>query len=86
MRSIVADRLAWHSKGLSDRADGKVEFQLKFALLGKIAFWLIVVGAIALLTPQPAWPEWLARMVLSTGIALGVTTLGISLWRKRGGD
>jgi hypothetical protein len=55
---------------------------LKFALLGKIAFWLTVIGALALLTPQPAWPEWLARMVLSAGIALGVTTLGVSLWRK----
>jgi hypothetical protein len=55
---------------------------LKFALLGKISFWLIVIGALALLTPQPAWPEWLARMVLSAGIALGLTTLGVSLWRK----
>jgi hypothetical protein len=58
------------------------EIQLKFALLGKISFWLIVIGALALLTPQPAWPEWLARMVLSAGIALGLTTLGVSLWRK----
>ncbi|MEW8505414.1 MAG: hypothetical protein AB2598_01815 [Candidatus Thiodiazotropha sp.] len=59
---------------------------MKFALLGKIAFWLIVIGALALLTPQPAWPEWLARMILSAGIALGLTTLGVSLWRKRDGD
>ncbi|MEW8585132.1 MAG: hypothetical protein AB2531_05155 [Candidatus Thiodiazotropha sp.] len=58
---------------------------MKSALLGKIAFWLIVIGALALLTPQPAWPEWLVRMVLSAGIALGVTTLGLSLWQKRGG-
>jgi hypothetical protein len=58
---------------------------LKSALLGKIAFWLIVIGSLALMTPQPAWPEWLARMVLSSGIALGLTALGVSLWRKRGG-
>ncbi|PUB80057.1 MAG: hypothetical protein DBP02_21365 [gamma proteobacterium symbiont of Ctena orbiculata] len=57
---------------------------LKSALLGKISFWLIVVGSAALLTPQPAWPEWLARMILSAGIALGATTLGVLLWQKRG--
>jgi hypothetical protein len=56
---------------------------LKSALLGKIAFWLMVIGSLAQLTPQPAWPEWLARMVLSTGIALGVTAFGVALWRKR---
>ena len=55
---------------------------LQTALLGKIAFWLIVIGTFALITPQPAWPEWLARMVLSTGIALGITTLLVA-WRKR---
>ncbi|MES9947476.1 MAG: hypothetical protein ABW118_00800 [Candidatus Thiodiazotropha sp.] len=57
---------------------------LKSALLGKISFWLIVVGSAALLTPQPAWPEWLARMILSAGIALGATTLGVLLWQKHG--
>jgi hypothetical protein len=58
---------------------------LKFALLGKVAFWLTVVGFFALITPQPAWPEWLARMVLSTGVALGLTVVGVSLWKKRHG-
>ncbi len=56
---------------------------LKSALLGKLAFWLIVIGTLALITPQPAWPEWLARMVLSTGIALGITTILVGVWRKR---
>ena len=56
---------------------------LKTALLGKLAFWLIVIGTFALITPQPAWPEWLARMVLSTGIALGLTTLLVSFWKKK---
>jgi Na+/proline symporter len=60
--------------------------KLKSALLGKISFWLIVIGSLALLTPQPAWPEWLARMILSSGIALGVTTLGVLLWKKRSGN
>ena len=41
-------------------------------LIFKVAFWLVVIGLAALLTPNPAWPEWLARMVLSTGIALGI--------------
>jgi hypothetical protein len=57
---------------------------LKTALLGKVSFWLIVIGVFALITPQPAWPEWLARMLISAGIALGLTTLGVSVWRARG--
>lgn len=56
---------------------------LKAALLTKIAFWMTVLGVFALITPNPAWPEWLARMVLSTGIALGLVTIGLSLWKKR---
>ncbi|WP_456445517.1 hypothetical protein [Thiolapillus sp.] len=48
---------------------------MRDALLAKLSFWLIVIGAFALLTPNPAWPEWLARMILSTGIALAITTL-----------
>jgi hypothetical protein len=56
---------------------------LKSALLGKLAFWLIVIGTFALITPNPAWPEWLARMVLSTGIALGITTLLVAYRDKR---
>ncbi|HEC05626.1 hypothetical protein [Thiolapillus sp.] len=47
---------------------------MRDAFLVKLSFWLIVIGAFALLTPQPAWPEWLARMILSTGIALAITT------------
>ncbi|EGW55572.1 hypothetical protein TevJSym_ac01360 [endosymbiont of Tevnia jerichonana (vent Tica)] len=39
----------------------------------------------ALLAPSPAWPEWLARMVLSTGVALGLTAVGIKLWERRKG-
>ncbi|MCU7845714.1 MAG: hypothetical protein KZQ93_17935 [Candidatus Thiodiazotropha sp. (ex Monitilora ramsayi)] len=56
---------------------------LKSALLGKVSFWLIVIGTFALITPQPAWPEWLGRMILSTGIALGVTTLAVAVWNRR---
>jgi hypothetical protein len=55
---------------------------MKFALLGKVAFWLIVIGLFALITPQPAWPEWLGRMFFSTGLALGITTLGVSIWHR----
>lgn len=56
---------------------------MRNSLLIKIAFWLVVIGAFALLTPNPAWPEWLARMALSTGIALGVTTLLVSWYKSR---
>ncbi|MES9860929.1 MAG: hypothetical protein ABW157_01495 [Candidatus Thiodiazotropha sp. LLP2] len=55
---------------------------LKTALLGKVAFWLVVIGFFALTTPQPAWPEWFARMVLSAGIALGIVAIGVQVWRK----
>jgi hypothetical protein len=55
---------------------------MKQALMGKVAFWLVVIGGFALATPNPAWPEWFARMVLSCGIALGLTTLGVSLWNR----
>ena len=60
--------------------------QLKSALLAKISFWLIIIGSMALLTPEPAWPEWLARMLLSAGVALGVTTIGVLIWQRRGGN
>jgi putative Mn2+ efflux pump MntP len=59
---------------------------LQSALLGKLAFWLIIIGTFALITPQPAWPEWLARMILSTGIALGVTTILVAFRKKRKQD
>jgi len=56
---------------------------MRWLLLFKVSFWLIVIGAVALATPNPAWPEWLARMVLSTGVALGLTTLGVRYWHSR---
>ncbi len=56
---------------------------MRDALLAKLSFWLIVIGAFALVTPNPAWPEWLARMVLSTGIALAVTTLIVKYREKK---
>ncbi|WP_456414484.1 hypothetical protein [Thiolapillus sp.] len=56
---------------------------IRDALLVKLSFWLIVIGAFALLTPQPAWPEWLARMVLSTGVALGITTAIVKFRESR---
>ncbi len=56
---------------------------MRDALLLKLTFWLIVIGAFALLTPQPAWPEWLARMILSAGIALGITSLIVKYRESR---
>ena len=56
---------------------------MRDALLAKLSFWLIVIGAFALLTPNPAWPEWLARMILSTGIALAITTLIVKYQEAR---
>lgn len=56
---------------------------MRTSLLIKIAFWLVVIGMFALITPNPAWPEWLARMTLSTGIALAVTTLLVQWYNSR---
>jgi len=56
---------------------------MRTSLLIKIAFWLVVIGAFALVTPNPAWPEWLARMTLSTGIALAITTLLVAWYNSR---
>ena len=54
------------------------------ALLFKIAFWMIVIGAAALLAPNPAWPEAAARFVLALGVALGVTALVLPFFRRSG--
>ena len=51
------------------------------ALLIKIALWLILIGAAAQLTPQPAWPSWLAQAVFWAGVALGLGTLLVAAWR-----
>ncbi len=56
---------------------------MKTGLLIKVSFWLVVIGLFALLTPNPAWPEWLARMTLSTGIALALTTLVVRYRESR---
>ncbi len=56
---------------------------MQTALLLKIAVWLVVIGTAALLAPNPAWPEWVSRMVLSTGIALGLTTYLIQLRSRK---
>jgi len=54
---------------------------MRWVLLSKLSFWLVIIGAFALVTPNPAWPEWLARMILAAGVALGITTIGIR-WRE----
>ena len=59
---------------------------MRWLLLSKVSFWLIIIGTVALVTPNPAWPEWLARMVLATGIALGLTTMGVRFWKGRGAE
>ena len=55
-------------------------------VLAKASFWLIVIGAIALVTPHPAWPRPLAWAVLATGFTLGAVTLIGKLRRPRDTD
>lgn len=56
---------------------------MRTPLLIKVTFWLILIGFAALMAPNPAWPEWVARMILSAGIALGITTVGVAIFSKR---
>jgi len=50
-------------------------------VLPKIAFWMVVIGAFALLTPNPAWPAWAAKSLIGAGIATGV--LGIAFGARK---
>jgi hypothetical protein len=54
---------------------------VKAPLLIKIALWMVVIGAAAHLTPNPAWPPLLASAVLWGGAALGLGTLLVLAWR-----
>ncbi len=56
---------------------------MRWLLLPKIALWLVIIALFALLAPTPAWPRWLAQMVLATGVALGLTSFGVRLWNLR---
>lgn len=56
---------------------------MRWIVLPKIAFWLVVIGVLALIAPDPAWPEWLAQMAIATGVALGITTFGVRLYELR---
>jgi membrane protein implicated in regulation of membrane protease activity len=59
---------------------------MRTALLLKISVWLVIIGTAALAAPNPAWPEWASRMVLSTGIALALTIYINRLWKRRSGS
>ena len=64
-------------------AIGGTRWIVRWVILPKIAFWLIALGSLALIAPNPAWPKWLAQMALATGIALGITTLGVRRYESR---
>jgi hypothetical protein len=51
------------------------------ALLLKIALWMTLIGAVAQLTPNPAWPSWLAQAVFWTGVGLTFVLLLRAAWR-----
>ncbi|MEN8175310.1 MAG: hypothetical protein ABFS23_06085 [Pseudomonadota bacterium] len=59
---------------------------MNIGLLLKIAFWMVIIGIAALITPNPAWPEWVARFVLSLGIAMGVTAFLLPLLKRKKKD
>jgi Zn-dependent protease len=43
---------------------------VKTGVLLKVAFWLMVVGAVALVTPNPAWPAWAGWSAIVGGAVL----------------
>lgn len=55
---------------------------MKYPLLIKVSFWMVIIGLAAQLTPNPAWPLWLARLVLAGGVALFVATI-FDRWRSQ---
>jgi len=50
-------------------------------LLLKIAFWMIIIGGLAQLTPNPAWPEWMSKGIMWTGGGIGLGYLLIKAWQ-----
>jgi len=59
---------------------------MNIALAIKVSFWLILLGVAALLTPNPAWPEWVARILISLGVAILVTSFIAPRLRNRKKD
>lgn len=51
------------------------------AALIKLAFWMTLVGGVAQLTPNPAWPQWLAEGVMWSGIGIGLGMLLYRAWQ-----
>ena len=43
---------------------------MKTGHLLKASIWLMVIGAVALVTPKPAWPAWAAWVALIGGAIL----------------
>ena len=71
------DNVLFQFPGFSDNRT------MNIGLAIKVAFWLVLVGMAALLAPNPAWPEWLARMILALGVAVLVTAFVVPLIRNR---
>jgi hypothetical protein len=42
---------------------------------------MIIIGGLAQLTPNPAWPEWMSKGVMWTGVGIGLGYLLIKAWQ-----
>ncbi len=43
--------------------------------MNRIAVWLIIIGVVSLLVPNPAWPRFVGSGIVVAGIVFGVIAL-----------
>jgi hypothetical protein len=48
---------------------------VKRVVMAKVSFWLVVIGALVLVLPNPAWPRWAGWAALVVGAILGPAAL-----------
>ncbi len=56
---------------------------MRWMLLAKVAFWMIIIGVVALVTPNPAWPSWVGGTVLGIGILMAVVGAVVSVIKTK---
>ena len=54
---------------------------MRAALAWKVALWTTLIGALAQLAPNPAWPVWLAQTVFWSGVGLIFVLLLRTAWQ-----
>ena len=60
--------------------------ELTRIFLAKASFWMIIIGAVALVTPHPAWPAWAGWTAVLTGAVLIPVGLLFGARSKKGDE